>query len=171
MIDEKGRLFGKINLIDLLVILVVVVVVGVLAVRLLWPAEPDEVVQTGQAGRLEFVVKVSRMDPVAYEHIEAQLAEGQNQFMASGVMVDGYVTDVYSTPNPVQYDTQDGEWVMAEDNYYVDVYFTIEAAVSNTITQAVGTQEVRIGRAYIVKTTGFEYTGIVVDCALMDSAA
>ena len=38
MIDEKGRLFGKINLIDLLVILVVVVVVGVLAVRLLWPA-------------------------------------------------------------------------------------------------------------------------------------
>ena len=28
MIDEKGRLFGKINLIDLLVILVVVVVVG-----------------------------------------------------------------------------------------------------------------------------------------------
>ena len=86
MIDEKGRLFGKINLIDLLVILVVVVVVGVLAVRLLWPAEADEVVQTGQAGRLEFVVKVSRMDPVAYEHIEAQLGHGRGQLLCGRLL-------------------------------------------------------------------------------------
>ena len=33
MIDEKGRLFGKINIVDLLVILVVLIGAAVLAVK------------------------------------------------------------------------------------------------------------------------------------------
>lgn len=39
MIDEKGRLFGKINLIDLLVIIVVVAAVAFLGFKFLGPAE------------------------------------------------------------------------------------------------------------------------------------
>ena len=35
MIDEKGRLFGKLNIVDLLVILVVLVAVVVLGVKFL----------------------------------------------------------------------------------------------------------------------------------------
>ena len=35
MVDEKGRLFGKINIIDLLVIVVVLIVAVALGIRLL----------------------------------------------------------------------------------------------------------------------------------------
>lgn len=35
MIDEKGRLFGKINIVDLLVIIVVVILAVVLGMKLL----------------------------------------------------------------------------------------------------------------------------------------
>ena len=35
MLDEKGRLFGKINIIDLLVVLLVLVVAAVVAIKLL----------------------------------------------------------------------------------------------------------------------------------------
>ena len=62
--------------------------------------------------------------------------------------------------------------VASEQPGYVSVNFTIRATITNPITQAVGTQEVRIGKTHIVKTKTFELVnGIVQTCEPVEPAA
>ena len=88
--------------------------------------------------------------------------------MADGAMIDAYVTGVTAQPNTTTAVTDDGQYVVTEDPMYLDLYFTLEGAVSNTITQLVGTQEVRVGRSHFVKTLDFELTGTVTSCQTVE---
>ena len=52
---------------------------------------------------------------------------------------------------------------MMEDT--VDLTFTIEGSVSNNLKSEMGSQEVRVGKTHIVKTTHFELNnGVVLSC-------
>lgn len=169
MIDEKGRLFGKINIIDLLVIVVLLVVAVVLAIRLLGRSGylPSEQKQTST---IEYTVRVTRMDPNSYAEIKRHFDEGDVQFMTNGgIEVSGsVVTDIWSEPYRLSVTLDDGTVVTGQDPYYLDVYFTARSVTSNAETNGVGTQEVRIGRAFIVKTRTYEVNGVVTACDRVD---
>ena len=166
MIDEKGRLFGKINIIDLLVIVVVLIVAVALGIRLL--GKSDYLPTNDITTRIEYTVKVTRVLPEVYEGVQAHLDDSGIQCMADGAMIDAYVTGVTAQPNTTTAVTDDGQYVVTEDPMYLDLYFTLEGAVSNTITQLVGTQEVRVGRSHFVKTLDFELTGTVTSCQTVE---
>lgn len=160
MIDEKGKLFGKFNIVDIAVAILVVFAVLLVGFKFVAKDGP-----TGSAGtKLTYTVMVSGVTQELYNEV-AKYIPG-DQLMASGDLLDAYVTDISATPR-INYSTNSDGVVLwsEEENGRLDVMFTIEAMVANKITSEVGTQEVRIGKSHIVKTTNFEFiNGTIQTC-------
>ena len=162
VIDEKGKLGGKINIIDLIVILVVlaaIVAVAVLGSRGAGAnVQPEHII---------FTVEVQGVDEDVYHTIQNQIPA---QLLASDELQDGYVTAVEG----VKVEENDIARIeAAKSTYYVglhpgqagtyDILVTIEANLYDTVSSKLGTQEIRVGRSHIVKTTLFELdNGIIV---------
>ena len=167
MLDEKGRLFGKINIIDLLVVLLVLVVAAVVAVKLLGGGDglPGS---EGTSTHLTYTVEVDGVKPEVYENLKSYVEqEGGDQLMASGDMLNAYATEVTAAPHDesVSINTSNGVLSLPTEEGLLDLTFTIEAEVVNAVTNEVGTQEVRIGKTHTVKTVHFEFTnGVITDC-------
>ena len=163
MIDEKGRLFGKINIVDLLVILVVIIAAAVLGVKFLKPGG-------GSSGtHVSYTVLVENVQPEVYENVQKYIP---STLMASGELLDGEVTSVTAAPHEdvVSVDTTDGTVELPADKDLLDLTFTVECNVANAITTEIGTQEVRVGKNHIVKTDKFELSGVVTDCTWTNDA-
>ncbi len=86
-------------------------------------------------------------------------------------MLDAYVTDIQGTPaDPnayhMQWDGSSGDLTLSQsqDGAY-NVVFTIEGTVKDNLTSELGTQEIRVGKTHIVKTTTFELEGgCIISC-------
>lgn len=160
VIDEKGRIFGKLNIIDLLVVILLIALVAALGIK---------IVRQGDAGvtgttKLTYTVKVSGVEPEVYQSI---LKNIPGQLMASGELLDATVVSVKATPceNEASIDTSGGTLDITMRDDLLDLVFTIEANVTNTVTDELGTQEIRIGKSHIVKTTKFELSnGVILSC-------
>ena len=166
MIDEKGRLFGKINIVDLLVILVIVIAAAVLGVKFLGPNSTIAV--NPKTTQVTYKVLVESVQPEVYENIQEHIP---GTLMASGEFLDGQVTAVTATPHASEASVSaSGEMLLVPvDSDLVDLVFTIECNVVNPVTTEIGPQEVRIGKTHIVKTDKSELTnGVIIDCVWGD---
>lgn len=158
IVDEKGKLFGKINVIDLLVVLVLVAAVIFLAVRFLGGG--SNVVD--QTTKITYTTTATSVEQATYDEVLRHLAEagGKDQLMANGELVDGYVVKAEAVPH-VNYSTDaQGNVVRSVEDYdggRLDVTFTVEANVADPIATKVGTQEVRVAKNHILKTVHFEF--------------
>lgn len=167
LFDEKGKLFGKINIIDLVVLALIIAVVVIIGMKLTGrgPTTP----QAQEGTELEYTVIVYRISPTVYAEVEKEVALGGDHagLMANGEMLAGsYVKSVTSQPHVESVPVDDGTLVRSEEPDLVDAIFTIRAMVTNPVTQAVGTQEVRIGKSHIVKTKTLELgNGVILTCA------
>ncbi len=167
IIDEKGKLFGKINLIDLLALVLVAAALILLAVRFLRPAESDPVSGTT---KLIYTAQVQSVDQATYEEVMRQMenAGGKDQLMANGELLDAYVTKVEAVPHVGYNITSTGEIVRDVEDFdggRLDLTFTVEANVPDPVTNKVGTQEVRVAKGHILKTTHFEFAySVIMTC-------
>lgn len=170
MVDEKGRLFGKINLIDLLVILIAIAIVLVVGLKLLGGGGffGDKVPTT----TIYYVVKVSGVDPDVFTAIQSY---PDDPLMAAGHIIQGSkVISVVSEPHVANatITTREGALVVPLDEDLLDLTFTIQASVEDSIKNEVGTQEVRIGKTHIVKTQHYELiNGVITGCTWSDNSA
>lgn len=166
IIDEKGKLFGRINIIDLIVLALIAVVVVVLGMKVL--NRTSGLPTAGDGVHLKYTVLVSRVSQEVYDSVAQQVEAGgeNNTLMANGDMLTGCtVTSIASLPHKEAVEKADGTIVLSDEPGYVDAVFDIEAVVTNRVTQAVGTQEVRIGKSHIVKTKSYELiNGIILTC-------
>lgn len=143
ILDEKGRLFGKLNLIDLLVVLLIVAVIFVAAWKLGGSRAAEAV--TSEHYTVEYTVLFEDVPldvcGFARGQIDAQLTN-------SGKLVDAHITAVTTAPGA--------------DEAHQTLYVTIagDADFSGYVYK-VGAQEVRVGYEYIVKTSELELTGII----------
>lgn len=163
VIDERGKIFGKLNIIDLIVLLLVIAVAALLGMKMLGGGNS----LGGDTTKLTYTVKVYHVEKSVYDSIQDKIP---GQLMASGKMLDGYVTKVEAQPSESQIyrvsNRAQGvvDFLVNEEEYY-DLTFTIEANVKNATTNEIGTQEVRIGKGHIVKTTQFELEGgVILNC-------
>ena len=166
MIDEKGRLFGKINIVDLLVILVILIGAAVVAVKFLGPGSTAAI--NPAKTHVTYQVLVEGVQPEVYENVQKHIP---GTLMASGEFLDGQVTAVTATPHASEASVSaSGEMLLVPvDSDLVDLVFTIECNVVNPVTTEIGPQEVRIGKTHIVKTDKFELTnGVIIDCVWGD---
>jgi hypothetical protein len=114
--------------------------------------------------KLPYTVKVTAVEPEVYQSV---LENIPGQLMASGAMVDAYVGAGAASPavNGASLNTSGGGLAVTLREDLLDLVFTIEANVTNTVLNEVGTQEVRIGKSHIVKTTKFELpSGVILTC-------
>lgn len=168
MIDEKGRLFGKINIVDLLVILVIVIAAAVLGVKFLGPNSTIAV--NPKTTQVTYKVLVESVQPEVYENIQQYIP---STLMASGELLDGQVTSVEATPHggDVTVNTTGDTVAFTADKGLLDLTFTVECNIANPITTEIGTQEVRVGKTHILKTDKFELNGVILDCTWSENAA
>ena len=169
VVDEKGKLFGKLNIIDLLVIIFLIAAVIVVGMKVL--NKEETVVNTT---RLTYTVRVTAQP----EQVAARVAEfvdtasgKRDQLMAGDEMVSAYIIDYWTEPthyNKLSNGTVelfDAAELEASGANLVDICFVIEAITTDPLTNSVGSQQVRIGKDHIVKTTHLEfYNGIIESC-------
>ena len=174
IIDKKGKLFGKLNIIDLIAIVLIVAVAALLGAKLMGG---QNVGLAGEGQPVVYTVKVDGVEKEAYEFIQDELEKGPCQLTASNQMLDGYVTAVDGVL------VEDAEATVrefpdigvtgveyAEAGTY-DLVFTIEATVKDNLTSELGTQEIRVGKNHIVKTTTFELeNGTILSCETLEPA-
>lgn len=142
IIDEKGRLFGKLNLIDLLVVLLILAVVF----ALVWKLGVGKAAQkaTAQTYDVSFTVAVEDVDEQICQYAETQVGE---KIVNSGKVLNAVLTDVKYEAN------EDGKQTL---------YLSIDGVCTmSELVYKLGPQDVRVGFEYIVKTSSFELTGIV----------
>lgn len=160
IIDDKGRLFGKMNIIDLFVVIVVLAVIAAAAYRLVprsKPAAPAEAAATGDV----YVTVMARLVP---EEVGEQLAIG-DKLVAKGTYTSAEIVSVDVTPAMWVAWTADGTGVNTVHPIWKDVTVVIKdkGSPSNPIVKA-GGQEARTGlTTYLLKTQKVEVPATVLD--------
>lgn len=142
IIDEKGRLFGKLNLIDLLVVLLILAVVFALVWKLGVGKAAEQA--TAQTYDVSFTVAVEDVDPQICQYAETQVGE---KIVNSGKVLNATLT---------------GATHEAGDDGKETLYLSIDGVCTmSELVYKLGPQDVRVGFEYIAKTSSFELTGIV----------
>ena len=156
---EQTQKKKKFNAIDVLIVIVIVALVVFGGYKLLTRN------RTAAASTpLTYTVLCPGVEPEVYEAIQEHIP---SPLLAGGDLVAGsQVVSVTAEPHQAALlTTASGQPVVLEKEGLLDLTFTIETQVLNATTNEVGSQEVRIGRAHIVKTVYFELqNGIVLDC-------
>ena len=157
VLDEKGKLFGKINLIDLIVVVVLVLVVAAVGWKLAGSKITDAI--ESNAPTMKYEVLCTEIDPdtcdFAVSHIGGQL-------MSNGDLLDGTITDCVIEPHMITVLDSDGNAKQVEDPDFHNLRFTIQSKVAETSNAfAVGSQELRVGKSHIVKTAMLEVAGYI----------
>ncbi|MBR6747723.1 MAG: DUF4330 domain-containing protein [Clostridia bacterium] len=158
LINEKGKLFGLINLVDLGCILIVVLLAAGLGWKLLGNQVQTAVAPTTT---MTTTMRVRGVYPYAFDDFANYDFVGEKLVMGTG-FVDAVITDVAVEPYHVQNVTADGDLVPCDDPERVDIVFTVESQVpSGSAVYKIGTQEVRMGRTFILKTDIYEANAII----------
>ena len=150
IINEKGKLFGIINLVDLLTLLLIALVVagGV------WKLAGSKIQETAAPTvKMVSVMRVRGAVPSLFDALD----ESDKRIISGNSYTDAVVTEWHSEPYLVQVPKADGEIVTSEDPYKIDIVVTVESSVNaGTASPKIGSQEVRSGRTFILKTQTFE---------------
>lgn len=143
LFDNKGRIFGIINVIDLLVILLIVAVVGRFAVKSHF--KPAGV----QTKNIQVVLLVKDVR----EATSSAIKVGDIVREAKTNLVLGKITEVRVKPAETLVNTADGRVVNYPNPVLKDVYITLVGtgtAGENAIV--IGNSEIRVGTQLNIKT-------------------
>ena len=155
-IDQKGKIFGKLNVIDLIVILLIIVVLALVGYKLVFSTGA----MSGGGQKIVYTVKVEGVEPEVYEFIQESLP---SQLMSSNEMLDAYVTAVEGTP--VENDTYQMVWNSNTGSQELQRVSSGTYDLVYTVSSELGSQEIRVGKSHIVKTDLFELEhGVITSC-------
>lgn len=158
LVNEKGKLFGIINVVDLLILLAVIVVIGAIATQIF-----GNKVQEAISPQVDCIAEVTIIGtpPRILREIERQDLVGE-RLVSGNEFLSATVEDVIIEDYVVQAVTADGVIVDATDPSKKDVTFRIKTTVSQgTPSPKIGSQELRAGKTFIVKTQTFECSGTI----------
>ncbi len=159
LLDDKGRIFGIINIIDLLVLAAFMAVVLLAGYKLLGSSSgPIGVSEVGQK-EVYFTVK-------CYARLKAPATAFKpgDQLVSVTKFVSAFIEKVSYENAIVTVQTEDGRIVAAEDPTRVDITVEIKAKMDTSgDLLKLGSQEVAVGKSFIVKTKTTEATGYVTD--------
>ncbi|MGI6181229.1 MAG: DUF4330 domain-containing protein [Agathobaculum sp.] len=156
IINEKGKLFGVINIVDLLVLLAVIAVAAGVGYKLFAPKIAEA---TSPQVEMTAVIRVRGATPFLVAEVERNSQVGK-KLVSGNEYVNATIESMEIEDYRQQMPTADGQIVTSVDPDKKDLVFTIKTTVAkDTPAPKIGTQEVRAGRTFILKTNDFETTG------------
>ena len=160
IVNEKGKLFGVINVVDLLVVVFIVAVVGGVAWKIFGDriAAATDTEEPVEYTDVTYTVRVIGVRDTFAETV-AQMDYPQQLGVNEGLVDDSYIVSVEVEPATVL--STDGAFAAMVEYDRKDLVFTIEAKVEQGDFITVGTQEIRIGKAHTVKSQFIEFGGTV----------
>lgn len=152
IVNEKGKLFGLINVVDLIILAAAVFLVG----AIVWQLAGDKVSDAvSPDAEMTVVMKVPGCVPDLVAEAERQNLVGQH-LVSGGVVLDAYISDFWIEDYMPQVESASGEIVNSVDPSKKTLCFEVKAMVpANTATPKIGSQEVRSGMTFILKTQTF----------------
>lgn len=157
-LDERGRLFGKVNVVDLLVLLVVVAVVLFAVVRLV--GDTSESVPV----KVTYVVEAVRQPTVDVLQAKGTVTD------TSGTVL-GKVVDVRVTPTREEYMTPEGELKVFDSPVFKDVSIVVEGeGRMSGSTVRIGSIPLRVGKRVTLVGVGFEVQTMITSVLWGDEA-
>ena len=158
IINEKGKLFGIINVVDLVVLIAVICVAGAIVWQLLGNKVTDAV---SEQADLTMVVCIAGANPDLVQEIERQDLVGE-KLVSGNIFLNAYISDISYRPYEMDVETADGRLVSATSPTQLTVVVEIKSPVPRgTASPSIGSQECRAGKTFIVKTQTFECAGII----------
>ena len=160
--EKKKR---RLNIVDIVVIVVIVAAAAFFGWKL---THRSAAPSTSRPGTIRFVIEVDGLRKDMYDSTAAMLP---CQMAASGSLVDGYILESWASPvqlitmkakSPVNASMEE-ELTAEEGVEYVNAYFVCECGIDlNNLLNITGTQEIRLGRSYSLKSVDFEYSGTII---------
>ena len=162
IVDENGKLFKKINLVDAIVALLLVIIVFAIGYKTISASIAAKQEREAEAltenyensPHLTYEVICTEVPRKVAESFQAQMQRpmAERQLMSMGNALEGYITGCTFTP-----ENEDDEASLCT------VLFTLEVVpVKEDGIYSIGTQELRIGRSFYVKSVDFEFNGTII---------
>lgn len=184
--QAKGKVFGKLNIIDFFLILLLVAVVVVVVFKLAGPAlanlNSENIEEsTEETSALIGGAPASFKANVVFETVrygyprqaaEAVAATTGLRLFNSNQYLDAYITDIQIEPCYTVGVDANGKAVNVEDPSLCNLRFCVSGYIDKEVPNimiggnmntVLGTQELRIGKPYIVKTFTIEVGDTIVD--------
>lgn len=157
LVDEKGKLFGLINIVDFLVLLAVLLVLGGAAYKLKGGTGGDTASKT---------VRVTVLAPGIRPEMLTSIKVGDR--MASGSSFTNVVIkDIKIRPAYSITTDSAGRRVEATDPYLKDLIVVVEGKTTiSGATINLGDQEIRRSKDYYIKSLDYEFKGMILDVTI-----
>ena len=156
LIDEKGRIFGKVSLLDIFVVLFALVMV--LAIYLRFFSNETTSIRTG-SDTFTYTLRVNgvRMWTVDGFHVGDKLWDWENDIYL------GTITGIETTPATWEYDLINGSLTVANSEGRYDLYLSVEVdgLIRDGRHYASRTYEVGVNGSMAVYTKYCSVTGTV----------
>ena len=154
LMDEKGRLFGKVNVVDLIVLVIIIAIIGAVAYRL-----TSSKVNMGGGNPLNTEDKYCYVTVIS-QLVVPEVAEGLkvgDKLVANSEFTDAEIVSIKSEPAAFVGTNSEGEAVLGEHPLWQDVTVVVKEKIDpTTVILKVGNQEVRVGYSFILKTQTVE---------------
>lgn len=162
IVDQKGRLFGIINIVDLILIVLIVAIAWVGFAKISSHAKSsentpqDEFVEI-KPGEAIINVKIPLVDPLMAQFLH------KNDYLVTGdTLTKSYIKDIQIKDGIYERTSSEGKVIVAKHPYKKDVYVTIYGYVTfEGATIKLDKQTVRVGKTFYVKTRTTELVGVV----------
>lgn len=153
LINEKGKIFGLINIVDLIVLVLIVAVVGAVGYRALSPkvnANSDT-----QAAEDQYCY-VTVMAQQAVPEVAEKLKVG-DKLVANNEFTDAEIVSIDVKPASSVNTNSEGKSVLSEHPLWKDLTIVVKEKIDpSSVILKVATQEVRVNYPFILKTQQVE---------------
>lgn len=162
LVDGKGRLYGKINMIDLLIVLLLLSIAAG-AYLFFFGGSEKKVVETGK------VVYEFEITNVNQDFVDAITSGDPIRDSTRGNDLGTVVSKASRKATMLNEDLVNGRYVIAEVPNAFDVVITIEAQANITPANIiVGGAEIKVGKKFFIKGKGYANQGFITKITLME---
>jgi hypothetical protein len=152
-LDERGRILGKVNVVDILVLLVIIAVVAFAVVRL--TGASSEIVP------LKVTYTVEGVRQLTVDAIQ-DVVDVNGTVRDEGGTVLGKVDSIEVTPTEVEYMTPQGQPEAFDSPIFNDVKIIVRGEGSKSgETLRIGSVPMRVGRKITLIGSGFEVQSVI----------
>ena len=158
IINEKGKLFGLINIVDLIVLIVIVALVAAMGVRYMSGRSQQGETQASSEEMYCYATIVARLQP---PEMGEYLNVGDH-LVANGSFTDAEIVSVDVEPGAYVGVNDEGVAVESTHPIWKDITVVAKQKLDpNAVTLKLGGQEIRVGYDYILKTQNVEADAVI----------